>query len=148
MLRMADVSASQNKANNPAVSSAGTWKLACKLRPTQCLLVFQQNCLLPFNLLWAVLSKCSYYLGILYNLHYTCLSIRNRCLWASTKVRRTILEFGPGNLATKLRLKVNMKLSPDRSMIPKAERCWAPRSIQTGTKYSTYFSGSLPSFVI
>lgn len=59
-----------------------------------------------------------------------------------------ILEFGPGNLATKLGLKVFMNLSPDRSMVPKAERCWAPRRFQTGTKYSAYLSGSLQSFVL
>lgn len=67
MFRMTVVSASQKKANKPAVSSAGTWKLACKLKPTEHPLSFQWSCVLPFNLLWAVLSKCSYYLGLFCN---------------------------------------------------------------------------------
>lgn len=93
-----------------------------------------------FLLLWAFVQLHAPFL------HYTSLSVR--CLCASTKGKKAILEFGPGSLATKLRLKVYMKPSPDRSMVPKAERCWAPRSVQTGTKCSAYLSGSLPSFVI
>lgn len=81
-------------------------------------------------------------------LHCTSLGITGRCLCASTKGKKAILEVGPGNLATKLRLKVWMKLSPHRSMVAKAEGCWAPRSVQTGTKCSACLSGSLPSFVI
>lgn len=151
MHRMTVVSASQNKANNPAVSSAGTWKLACKRRPMSCLLAFQQDCVLPFDcscLIKVFLLHRGFIQLHAWFLHYTSLSIRNRCLWISTKGKKAILKFGPGNLATKLRLKVYMKLSPDRSIVPKAERCWVPRSVQTGTKYTAYLLGSLPSFVI
>lgn len=147
MLRMTVVSASQKKVNNPAVSSAelGSWLVSWGHAVSAAI---PAALCASLSLTVSCLIKVFLSPGGLRQLHYTSLNIRNRCLWVSTKGKTVILEFGTGNLATKLRLKVYMKLSPDRSMIPKVERSWVPRSVQTGTKPSAYLSGSLPSFGI
>lgn len=96
MLRMTVVSASQKKANNPAVSSAGAWKLACKLRHSSGTVCFPAiHCGLSYQ---SVLITGTFIQLQTWFLHYTYFSIKSRCLWASTKGKKAILEFGPGNL--------------------------------------------------
>lgn len=68
--------------------------------------------------------------------------------WLLEKGKRLVWSLSLVILATKLILKVHVKLSPDRSMVHKAERRQARRSVQTGTKYCVYLSDCLPSFVI